>query len=309
MTYRTYDDIAYSLRVALSVGPRGVLAATFDEHDPGSFGDEARVVHELVQLGAEKCADVQTMFEERVAAHRTAAADRAADLLADEQLLAQAEASLEDGDRAARDDRFTWSPTQGAWSLTLIAGLAGGIWFALPGRRLETAILLSLVTALAAIVAWVAGRALGKAPEGHRYQQTAAVGGLAAVLVVAAAALPSQHALAGATGAAVAGAGLVLGWLAGRHDRVRPRQQRCDRVTALRANVAGHGGARRECAVRIADETLVAEAALRKLRALTISACARRCSTVDDLQQATRLLSEAERRTAAWTLSSPEQAR
>ncbi len=308
MIYRSYDDITYALKAAITVGRRGVVA-TNDASRPTQLAPDRRAtIHELVETGAEKRAKVEALLEARVAEHRETASRRHADGYADEQLLAEANEHLDDEDHAARDDRFTWSPGRALAGVAAVLATGAAASFATPEQAATVSLVLSIAFTLAAILALLAGRAFGKAPEGHPHQKVAAVVAIALLTGGIAAFFGREKPFAVVVGLAVVCGSFLLGWLAGRHDRVRPRQQRHDRIAALRANVADHRGVGRQTQGHIADERRHAAAAIRSIQALTIGACARACGEVTDLNEAEALLTEAESLVGAWTLSPEEPA-
>jgi hypothetical protein len=290
MTSTTYSDIVYGLRVAAT---HGVRAA-----EPGS----AQAVCEAEQLGAGKIAQVAAMREQRLASIREAIALQVGDRTADTEALELARGGVSDEDLRAQDDRFIWSPLRAVVATALVLAAASALLLATDRGRPATGVTLVCASVLAAIVAQLAGRAFGKSADLEPHRRVASLATLALVVVVVCALLARHQPTAAAVGLAVASSAFVLGWLAGRHDHIVPRQQRVQRVAALHANLATHEGAIASLEARIADENRAASAAIDEIRAITISACAMRCSTVASAAEADRLLSAAESAINAWRL-------
>jgi hypothetical protein len=303
MTHLTYDNLVYGYRVASLHGARGALAPLVTVGPTEPRVGIAQSVRESQQLGAQRVAQINALCEQRSAPLREALALQAGDLAADVEALHQARDGVDPRDVAAQDDRFAWSPLRALLATCLV--LVGASPLLLLTNREHPATGLALVcsTVFAAMVAQLAGRAFGKAAGHTSHQRVVGLVSLAVLVVVVCALLARHQPLAATIGIAAAGSAFVLGWLAGRHDHVIPRQQRVQRVTALRANVAEHRGAVTSLEARVRDEWREAAAAIEEIKALAISACAIRCSSAPSLAEADELLRRAESTIETWHLN------
>jgi hypothetical protein len=302
MTQSIYEKIAYGLHVTSTRGTRGVHTLEAN----GDAGNPAQGVREAEQLGAEKVGQITATWEQRVATTREALALQRGDLTADQNALEEAQANVADDDHAVQDDRFVWSPVRATLVTLALLVVASPVLMLTNRDRPLNGVVLVCGSALAAMVAQLTGRAFGKAAGERPRIAVVTLGVLALLVVVVCAALARHSPLAASIGIAVAASAFVLGWLAGRHDHVVPRQQRVQRVAALQHTIASHEGAVASLDSRLRDERREAEAAIAQIRAITIRACAVRCSTVAEVTEADRLLTLAETTINGWQLPAEE---